>query len=380
VISGAVGGRTPVVETVEGITVHRVAWSARALARLWVAIPRLCAKLWSLRAEYDVVHVHSISRYGIAAVTFARVLGKPTLAKLPTVGVFGAPGVRASIFTRLQQKLLRGSTSVVAMSHDSVRELKDAGYPEARIFRITNGISVPEAAPAVRSGGQAPVRILFIGRISPEKGVPDLIAAWRVVVAECGASAHLTLCGSGPDEASVRQAVATSDLTSSITLLGHVEDVRPELERADVFVLPSLVEGNSNAIMEAMTVGLPVVSTAVGGTPLLVGPEGATYLSRPRDPSGLARNLLRAISNPDERRRVGAAMFLRVQQQFAMEQVAAQYLRGYEMLHAGHSESMHSISSPVFAEALGAPTELTPRFSGPPILQQAASAGGARIE
>src|SRR5690606_8036606 len=117
-----------------------------------------------------------------------------------------------------------------------------------------------------------------------------------------------------------------------VMLRGHVDGVREKMKNADVFVLPSLNEGNSNALLEAMAAGLPIVSTRVGGTPLLVGNEAAPWLCEPGDIDALADRLTRLIEDESTRKALGVAMRSRVEQYFDIGKVASSYTCAYRCL------------------------------------------------
>ena len=123
--------------------------------------------------------------------------------------------------------------------------------------------------------------------------------------------------------------------------------MRGALSDYDVFVLPSHYEGNSNAILEAMAAGLPVVSTRVGGTPMQVGEAGAKFLHEPGDTAALAELMKQFIADAGLRAELGLAMRHRAEQFFDISQVASTYACAYRLLSAGKRNEVASASSPV---------------------------------
>src|SRR6185295_18528307 len=101
-----------------------------------------------------------------------------------------------------------------------------------------------------------------------------------------------------------------------VQLLGDRSDVPDVLAALDVFVLPSRTEGMSNALLEAMAAGLPVVATAVGGNPEVVAPDGSGLLVPPDDPEAMAAAVARLLAAPAEAARLGAAARRRVEESF----------------------------------------------------------------
>ena len=124
---------------------------------------------------------------------------------------------------------------------------------------------------------------------------------------------------------------------------------RAELVKADLFVLPSYAEGNSNAILEAMRAGLPIVATRVGGAAIQVGSEGERFLVPPGDRQALADRLHELIEDEALRRRLGAAMRARIEGVFAIDRVAAIYEQAYDLIVCGRHEQIGRLNPALFS-------------------------------
>jgi len=300
------------------------------------------------RHSFDLVHTHQVSWFSLFVLLAARLLGKPALAKVPGVGLYGVPGIAASRLGAWKLALLRRADGVVAMSRQSRMELEAAGIPRHRILLTPNGIhALPLPPPRAAQMAQS-CTVVFVGRLSAEKDIPTLFRAWqRLARAPAAASARLELWGAGPQEEELRLLMQKLGVATSVTFRGHVEGVRDRLPMADVFVLPSLSEGNSNAVLEAMAAGLPVVSTRVGGTPMQVGQEGAPFLFEPGDDVALHEKLSLLVADAGVRKAAGAAMRRRVLEHFDMSRVAATYEAAYRLLLAGRCTDLSAIASEV---------------------------------
>ena len=126
-----------------------------------------------------------------------------------------------------------------------------------------------------------------VGRLEPRKGTATLIAALATLRAG-GRDASLVVVGDGPLRSELVATAARLGLASHVQMLGDRADIEEILAAVDVFVLPSRTEGMSNALLEAMAMALPVVATAVGGTPEVIA-EGRSGLLVPSDdPSAMA--------------------------------------------------------------------------------------------
>lgn len=168
------------------------------------------------------------------------------------------------------------------------------GHPPGTLTVIANGI--PLGGVAVRDDARPmadPPRLACVGRLSPEKGQDILVEAiglWR------GGTVTLDLLGDGPLRPRIQARVAERGLGNRVRLLGMVGDVGARLQEYDGFVLPSLTEGLSLALLEAMAAGLPVVATAVGETPKVLGRDG--ILVPPGDAPALAAGIAAMIADP----------------------------------------------------------------------------------
>ena len=339
-------------EVVEGVPVHRMPWSDTKHLRFLRTPVDLFRLLYGRRRTYDLVHLHQYSWFGMFVILTARLLRKPVLMKLPSVGAHSLPGVADARFGSLKLAIFRMTDAVVAMSTESLGELDAIGFPRQRVLRCPNGIRMrPDAAAATRDGDSSGMcRVVFVGRLSGEKRIDDLLHAWQKVVASASGSVELQLWGSGPAEAEMKALAASLGIGDSVIFRGHVEDVRAGLEAMDVFVLTSTVEGNSNAILEAMAAGLPVVSTRVGGTPMQVGDDGARWLITPGDRDGLYARLLELVEDPALRRRVGDLMRERILEHFEISRVAATYAAAYRLIAAGQRDRVWEAGNPVIAD------------------------------
>jgi glycosyltransferase involved in cell wall biosynthesis len=339
------------VELIDGVRVHRVKWVEFKLARFLLSSFSLARILFKLKLDVDLIHVHNNSWFGAFVTLFAKALGLPVITKLPNIGDFGIPGMRRGPFGFLQIALLKVSDAIVAMTPESVAELDGVGYPTARVLKVTNGIPLrPGKSPALHPSQSTTVNGVFVGRLSAQKCLSDLLHAWAMVKARATRPVKLKIIGDGPQADELRALTFTLDLNDSVEFVGYCEDVPAELSKADLFVLPSYAEGNSNAILEAMRAGLPVVATDVGGAKIQVGVEGACFLVPPNNAPILADRLLQLIEDETLRRRLGTAMRARIENTFAIDRVAATYEQAYDLIVCGRNEQVCHLNPALFTQ------------------------------
>ncbi|MBR0795969.1 glycosyltransferase family 4 protein [Bradyrhizobium jicamae] len=168
-------------------------------------------------------------------------------------------------------------------------------------------VIVPNATPTAVSNGPKVMReaanILFLGRLGPEKGVPELVAA----LARLGSNSRwrATLAGDGAVN-DTRAAVVRAGLGDRTSVPGWVDSAQVEtlLQEADILVLPSLSENLPMSVIEALAHGAAVICTPVGALPEIIEHERTGLIVKPGDVEGLASALGRLIEDPDFRRRL----------------------------------------------------------------------------
>ena len=353
VISGKTSREQPHRDLVEGIPVFRIHWPRKK----WIRFIRTPIDLFHIlireRNSYDVVHLHQFSWFALFTVVVSKMLNKPVLIKMPNGGgMFGLSFMTESRLGWVKLIIFKRTDAIVAITLDSFNELTAFGYPSNRILFAPNGIRVSEVDKAtVKNINDTRLgRIVFVGSIIKEKGVFELIQAWCDIVKSVRRPVQLEFWGDGPQEDEIRRLCRGKKIEDSVIFRGHVDTVREKLVETDIFVLPSISEGNSNAILEAMAAGLPVVSTDVGGTPMQVGIKGAQFLVRPGDKGALSNCLLKLIEDDKLRAEVGNAMYQRARVQFDILKIAHIYKRAYSLLVSGKRDKISEVNNFVMFE------------------------------
>lgn len=252
-----------------------------------------------------------------------RIIGR--IARVPIIiSAERTMGQEHAIRLRLNRWTSRMANRVICVSQTVADyAIQQIGIPAAKISTIPNGIDpanflhMPDQAGArrkLRLPLHVPI-VAAVGRPRPVKGYSYLIEAWRQISVQFP-QAHLVFLGDGPDRTQLAQMVMEYGLDASVLFLGDWDNIPHLLPAFDLFALPSLHEGMSNAALEAMTAGLPVVATAVGGTPEIVIHEQTGVLVPSANVDALAEGLLQLLADPEKAQRMGDAGAMRVRKHF----------------------------------------------------------------
>lgn len=286
----------------------------------------------------DVLHAHGDMAEALIGGFLARRLGA-SFALTIHAGL-----TRSRMAGLFQAIAFRLPHLVIAVSEPIRREVVDLGIPSARVVVCPSGVECArfgEADAAVVTSMRSLVEaedgtltVVAVGRLHPMKGHRHLIRAAESLAAR-GVHARVLIAGGGPLESEIRR---QSEGIPGILVLGERsrEEVAALLQLADVFVHPSLDlhgqrEGTPTAVLEAMAAGLPVVGTALGGIPALLGRDEGGRIVPPADSGALVAAIAELAADPALRRVLGERN-RRVAQSFDWGIVAGEVLTHYARL------------------------------------------------
>ncbi len=256
-------------------------------------------------------------------------------------------------YNRLRRTLNPLIHRFIAVSQDLASWLVDTvGIPQGKVRQIYNGVDTGRFARQADPPGQLPTdlpqgflpdddRLVIgtVGRLVPVKDQQRLLAALHQLVSQqpgLRSSLRLIMVGDGPEHHALSQQIETLSLTDLVWLTGDRDDIPDLLRMMDIFVLPSLGEGISNTVLEAMATGLPVIASSVGGNPELVQQGRSGLLFPAGDADALARALATLINDPRLRQDMGRAAEARIQHSFSWQRTVESYLGIYdELLYPG---------------------------------------------
>lgn len=331
-----------------GIPVHHVQKRGRFDIRFLVHFARLLRQ-----RDYSLVHAFSLTAE--LWVVLARFVARrrPLLVASERNQYADKP----MWYWMLKRFVVTHSAAVIANSAAGARHTaRSSKVPLDRFDTVPNGVEMPQSLTAadvstLRAAiGAPPGRLfgLFVGRLVPQKNLACLVRALAMLAPEH--RPWLALVGNGPLRESVRQLAVSSGVASDIVLPGERDDSSRLMQAADFLVLPSRFEGQSNALLEAMAAGCPVIASAVGGTTELVEHERTGLLFADDDAAALARCMLSFHKEPSLRQHLARQARENMQRRHGTAVMVAATSAIYERSLAAASAPPHP-TPPVVAPA-----------------------------
>ncbi len=255
---------------------------------------------------------------------------------------------RTPIYYRIDKLCLPRYEHVYCVSADQVESCRDLGVAPGHLFLLDNAIDLetfsrrrestdapcqgPSGTPLSSESGR--LILGAMGRLSPEKGFDLLIRAVAKRIA-LGDPIDLVIAGDGDQKETLQRLIDELGLGNRIRLTGYCEDVIGFYESLDLFVLSSLREGLPNVLLEAMAIGVPILSTRVAGVPRLIEHGRNGWLVGCGDEETLADAIGRLIANPAHCGRMAKAARETVERQFSFEERARRQCELYRTLING---------------------------------------------
>ena len=231
----------------------------------------------------------------------------------------------------------------LALSRDLAQYLSQAIHvPDSRITQVYNGVDTsrfqpaPEGPVPIQDCPFHPAQHWIVGTVGRMQAVKDQVMLARAFVhaleldPTLKARLRLVMVGDGPLRAQAQAVLQDAGVAGLAWMPGERSDVADIMRGLHLFALPSLAEGISNTVLEAMASALPVIATDVGGNADLVVQGETGELVAAADPLAMARQLLRLARQPGQAQRMGLAGRQRVESQFSMQAMVTNYQRVYD--------------------------------------------------
>ena len=319
----------PLRKPIEECGVECLALGLDRYSRLARRFKRRRLIAWLEDRNVSVVHAHHFSVFGdIAGAAEAAGVSRTIVSEHSVNAV-----LKSWRFRKRVRGLARKATVCTAINGFVQETLCDVtGLPATRVPVIENGVDTDLFAPVEKPPPMDAVTVGWVGRLHPDKDLLNGLRAFELATRQTRGALRLLIAGDGEEMALGREFVQAANLEESVEFLGSVSDVVAVLHRCDFLVVSSRTEGTPLALLEALSCGLPVVATAVGGIPESVTPESAKLVPA-QDRTALAEAIISLSEQPELRRQMGAAARHLALQRFsdrAMKDKYVQVLLGAE--------------------------------------------------
>ena len=314
-----------------------------------LATPRAAIRTWSVcrRERFDIVHTTN-ALPGLLGRPAARLAGGAAVVHTCRAWPLNQPRTFVQKLGMWMGEPVAGlaSDAILFQNPDDMSSWSALpGVPRSRATLVGNGVDVEAFDRRVDRGARERIRAEFaipsdafviavIARFEPHKGHDHLLHGLRSLGERPGPPVVTLLAGTGDDEEQVRATVDRLGLADSVRFTGYRDDVPDLLVASDVSVLTSLYEGIPRALMESMTLGLPIVATDVPGTRTLIVDERTGFLVPVGDVQLLADRLQLLRTDPDRAAALGRAGRERIERYFDERQVTERVLEVYEHVRA----------------------------------------------
>jgi glycosyltransferase involved in cell wall biosynthesis len=322
-------------EVKDKVTIYRIPLKkSRYLASIIFYLAALFL-MFSIRKSFDVIYGVQLYSYGAISSLAGKLFHKPVVVKIACGGYCGDIAMFQKLpLGWLTKKFARWANAYVSLSREIDNELIGSGFEKNRIVHIPNGVDTKIFYPVkdreekihLRSKLSLPDKkiISFVGRLDPQKRVGMLIDIFKDVHNTCN-TAHLIIIGDGPEKEKI-----LSGLDDNIFYIGTVNNVEEYLRASDMLVLPTLSEGMSNVILEAMATGIPVISTNVSSNPEIIDDGIDGILLAVEDKEGLKEKIIKIMLNEAFAQNIGQNARKKILEQFSIESIAAKYKELFE--------------------------------------------------
>lgn len=275
------------------------------------------------KGQFDLVHTNGYFA-DITGLIVARLLRIPIIS---TCHGFISNDTKLAVYNVLDVIALRFMNQIITVSDRIKSDLAEKGIKEKQIQVVQNAVEVIYDDQELQQQRQLVRRkygirdnevvLGYVGRLSIEKGIKYLIKA-GIGLAKADVLIRILIIGDGPQSKEIKQVVQEQGLGEKVIFAGFQKNVAYMLPAFDVFVLPSLTEGTSMALLEAMACGLPVIATAVGGTPKVVISEKNGMLVPPESPEAIVHAVITLSENTQLREKIGRAALNTIESEFSI--------------------------------------------------------------
>jgi len=324
-------------EILEGIKVYRcrpISLTEAARVQLTVS-PSLPLKIIETCKIEKPDIIHANNRFFFTTICGAmlkKIIGKPLVTTLHLGPVFLGGGFFDFIINTYEKTvskwIIQSSDEIIAVSNAVMKHTLSLGASSSKVKVIPNGVDLEEFKPRRELEKTGVKRIIFVGRLFPNKGIQYLVKAAQIVLAK-HPCVEFIIVGRGPMEAELRKMVRRLNIEHAFKFLGIVPSVPEVMNQCDIFVRPSLTEGMPLTILEAMACGLPVIASKIPGSSEVVKDGETGILVEVGNVEQLGNAIIRLLEDENYAERIRTRAYEFVKKHYSWDRIAEEYLKTY---------------------------------------------------
>jgi glycosyltransferase involved in cell wall biosynthesis len=324
-------------EILEGIKVYRcrpISLTETAGVQLTVS-PSLPLKIIEIckLEKPDIIHANNRFFFTtICGAMLKKIMDKPLVTTLHLGPVLLGRRLFDFIINAYEKTvsklIIQNSDEIVAVSSAVMKHALSLGAPSSKVKVIPNGVDLEEFKPRREFEKTEVKKIIFVGRLFPNKGIQYLVKAAPIVLAK-HPYVEFIIVGRGPMEAELRNMVKRLNIEHAFKFLGIVPSVPEVMNQCDIFVRPSLTEGMPLTILEAMACGLPVIASKIPGSSEVVKDGETGILVEVGNVEKLSNAIIRLLEDENYAEKIRTRAYEFVKKHYSWDRIAEEYLKTY---------------------------------------------------
>jgi len=331
----------PEYEEIDGIPVYRKMkrWHPYGISYMLTMLSFLIKH----RNEFDIIQCFGLFVFVPPVLLIKAFFGKRAVVRLLCSGHYGDfQGIKQLKIRSLITASSKRFDRIIFISNDIHKELIDNKFPPEKLHYIPNCVDTNKFRPLEKQDGYNVKNICFVGRLDAQKGLEDLIKAMDGIRSKEN-EVRLYIVGEGNQKDALEGLCKRLKLKDHVIFAGVTDNVLQYYHRANIFVLPSLSEGMSSSLLEAMSCGLPVIATSVGGNTDVLGPTAEAektietnyhigeygILVKPGDVASLKEAIITLLHDRSLSKRLGENARKCVENKFSQEKIVNEYIKLY---------------------------------------------------
>ncbi|NWF91945.1 MAG: glycosyltransferase family 4 protein [Syntrophaceae bacterium] len=321
----------PEYEIVNGVSVYRKIKATTP----WAITYLLSALRFMIRSrrEYEIIQCYGIFYHTTACVIMKYLYRKKVLQRLECAGPNGDLGrinkIKCSVLIKLCWKKV---DKFIAISKEILNDLVNCGVKKEKITYIPNSVDTDYYTPYTLKTWDSPKNILFVGRLTEQKGIDTLFCAMKEVIDKGINRLSLSLVGDGPLRGELERMVNDLGITKYVRFVGSTNDVTQYYQNSHILVIPSNWEGLPLVLLEGMACGLPILASDLDGIRDGIEDGVNGFLFTPGNASQLSSKITYLLENPEKAEEMGRVSREKAVALFSLRENMHKYVGVYKSL------------------------------------------------